>query len=671
MNIKLLCPAALLISGFILPAETHITVKPEVVRPVERRIFGTNQIAGVNRQNRDFGGRNQTYDLGMGIWDPDRNALQPEMTGFSRRAGFTVHRWPGGCRTHNFNWKKLIGKPESRPNNRFGLPEFLRFCRDTGAIPLITLPDYSGTAQDAADLVEYLNAPDDGKHPWAARRAADGHPAPYNVVYFEYGNETYHGNHERSLSPGAKRIIYAPEYAKRYAEFRRAMRKVDPAIRLGAIYHAEWLTDFLKVNGENVDFLAPHIYIGTYSTDEGKIAPETLFSIALAGVRGSARKWESIRQKTKQCGIGKTLPLAVTEYNCFMLNSKPKPYRFSLGGALISAELVRIMLYDPDVFMANYWMFANEFWGMIRNFKPPYLKRPAYYMFRMYRDYLGDELLRSDIRCPRFDSPGGYGTPRASGSAAVQDGGESTKNLLPPRRWQFIGDAKTEGIFRQRELPDGTLEVSFENDTFLNYFHAHKKMPANSLSGYRITAEVRREGMENSSGAAIQIGDGRGFNATRSCATSPGVKSREWTTVSAVYTPLSDTDSLLITARRISGEAKGKMWIRNVRVTETIPENIGASPLVEATVSRSRDGKSYSLLVINKSMKEAEPVLIELPGAVKQVKAEVLSGPSVDAVNEENPENVIIRPLKTETGNGGVRALLPPHSFSGFTITVQ
>ena len=113
------------------------------------------------------------------------------------------------------------------------------------------------------------------------------------------------------------------------------------------------------------------------------------------------------------------------------------------------------------------------------------------------------------------------------------------------------------------------------------------------------------------------------------------------------------------------------MWIRNVRVTETIPENIGASPLVEATVSRSRDGKSYSLLVINKSMKEAEPVLIELPGAVKQVKAEVLSGPSVDAVNEENPENVIIRPLKTETGNGGVRALLPPHSFSGFTITVQ
>ena len=171
MNIKLSCPAALLISGFILPAETHIAVKPEVVRPVERRIFGTNQIAGVNRQNRDFGGGNQTYDLGMGIWDPDRNVPQPEMTGFSRRAGFTVHRWPGGCRTHNFNWKKLIGKPESRPNNRFGLPEFLRFCRDTGAIPLITLPDYSGTAQDAADLVEYLNAPDDGKHPWADRKS--------------------------------------------------------------------------------------------------------------------------------------------------------------------------------------------------------------------------------------------------------------------------------------------------------------------------------------------------------------------------------------------------------------------------------------------------------------------------------------------------------------------
>ena len=117
-----------------------------------------------------------------------------------------------GCRTHNFDWKKLIGKAESRPNNRFGLPEFLRFCRETKAIPIITLPDYSGTAQDAADLVEYLNSPDDGKHPWAARRAGDGHPEPYGVKYFEIGNESNHGSHHTIPT----RVYTPEEYVKRH-----------------------------------------------------------------------------------------------------------------------------------------------------------------------------------------------------------------------------------------------------------------------------------------------------------------------------------------------------------------------------------------------------------------------------------------------------------------------
>ena len=51
--------------------------------------------------------------------------------------------------------------------------------------------------QDAADLVEYLNAPQ-GSHPnggtaWADVRAKNGHPEPYGIRYFEIGNEMYCG----------------------------------------------------------------------------------------------------------------------------------------------------------------------------------------------------------------------------------------------------------------------------------------------------------------------------------------------------------------------------------------------------------------------------------------------------------------------------------------------
>ena len=48
-----------------------------------------------------------------------------------------------------------------------------------------------GSAADAADLIEYLNAPADGDVTkpnggvdWAEVRAANGHPEPYGVTTF-------------------------------------------------------------------------------------------------------------------------------------------------------------------------------------------------------------------------------------------------------------------------------------------------------------------------------------------------------------------------------------------------------------------------------------------------------------------------------------------------------
>lgn len=122
------------------------------------------------------------HDRGAGVWDPEARRPVAEMVELARRSGLSVARWPGGCGTHVFDWKKTVGPVERRPLQQFGLPEFLRTCEAMAAVPLITLADYHGTAQDAADLVEYLNAPDDGKHLWARLRAQDGHPQPWRVV---------------------------------------------------------------------------------------------------------------------------------------------------------------------------------------------------------------------------------------------------------------------------------------------------------------------------------------------------------------------------------------------------------------------------------------------------------------------------------------------------------
>ena len=47
----------------------------------------------------------------------------------------------------------------------------------------------SETYEDLADLVEYLYAPPNGVSEWGTLRAKDGHVAPYNISWFEIGNE--------------------------------------------------------------------------------------------------------------------------------------------------------------------------------------------------------------------------------------------------------------------------------------------------------------------------------------------------------------------------------------------------------------------------------------------------------------------------------------------------
>jgi alpha-L-arabinofuranosidase len=70
--------------------------------------------------------------------------------------------------------------------------------------------------QDALDEIQYATG--STRTVWGARRAADGHPAPFTVPYVEIGNEDFF---DRSGS-----------YEQRFAQFYDAIRKAYPAIKL-------------------------------------------------------------------------------------------------------------------------------------------------------------------------------------------------------------------------------------------------------------------------------------------------------------------------------------------------------------------------------------------------------------------------------------------------------
>jgi len=147
------------------------------------------------------------------------NGLRPDLVEILAAIHPRILRFPGGNYVEGvtvdtrWNWKQTIGPIWERPGHEnsawgywsddgLGLLEFLQLTEDLGVTPVIgvwaglTL-DGTVIAQDelapyvqaALDLVEYVTGP--VSSPWGARRAADGHPAPFGIPYLEIGNEDF------------------------------------------------------------------------------------------------------------------------------------------------------------------------------------------------------------------------------------------------------------------------------------------------------------------------------------------------------------------------------------------------------------------------------------------------------------------------------------------------
>lgn len=118
-------------------------------------------------------------------------------------------RWPGGITGETFHWQRAIGPQDQRTPNAFGPSsgpsastvgpdEFGHLLDETGATGIGTAAFATGSAAEAAAFVAYMTA---SSGPWAQMRARNGHPAPYNVPYWEVGNEENLSPYWRSGAP--------------------------------------------------------------------------------------------------------------------------------------------------------------------------------------------------------------------------------------------------------------------------------------------------------------------------------------------------------------------------------------------------------------------------------------------------------------------------------------
>jgi len=629
---------------------------------VNRMVLGSNVLAHLHAAPK-------LSAEGAGLWRPQSSSPNGDMVRMARTAGVSTLRWPGGCAAHEYDWKLAVGPRAKRPRQAFGLPEFLRLAEAIGAVPIITLAEYRGDASDAADLVEYLNAPvgagKEGGADWAALRAADGHPQPYGVVWFEYGNETWHGSHPGTEPAFSTRKMDAQTYVRRYAAYRSAMRRVDPSIKLGAVIDNEslpqlssWSRTVIAGTGDVADFFVYHAYLPRVDRDDAT-APETLFTLALAAPVQLDAILSHLSSSIERIAR-RRIPLAVTEFNAHLVQERPVPYRFTLGAAVEMADFVRVLL-DPRhaVAHAQYWHLSNEYWGMVKGYSPPYTLRPAYLAFRLYNEHLGERLVPVSVQGDSYEEPGGL----AVAPARARGSGESLGMAKTLNEWTI--DAVAGAAARQEA--DGRLMVEISGDGSVNYHQSGITVAAAPLQAYRVTAEMRAEGLTGH-GAQIEVGDERGWSRTKSTALSEEVMSSAWTPVQVDYRTLPDAKALRISARRLGGTpSTGRFWVRNVAVQPLNRFTLPAIPYVAAIATRSAD--RVAIFVVNRRLDGPSPIRVDVAG--RTPKAWTLTGPSVDATNETSASDVRISDLSVDALGGQIRAILPPHSFTVIEFTVE
>jgi len=253
----------------------------------------TNGISSVTGTNRFVIYASATGDVYFDVvtvmpptWKNRPNGLRPDLAEKLDALKFKYIQFPGGCTAESgsmeksWNWKNSIGTLEQRPGstrNRwfykndlyFGLDEYLQLCEDLGAEPVYTtssgiserpnapewwaicpLDKMQPIIDDILDLLKYCNG--SASTTWGAKRAANGHPAPYNLKYIEIGNEN-----------GVKETV--SDYSSRYAMIHKALKAANPNLQVmynggRGLNEDSHTFQYSHALGNPVDFVDEHFY---------------------------------------------------------------------------------------------------------------------------------------------------------------------------------------------------------------------------------------------------------------------------------------------------------------------------------------------------------------------------------------------------------------------------
>ncbi|MBF8186986.1 hypothetical protein ITP53_14825 [Nonomuraea sp. K274] len=342
--------------------------------------------------------------------DADESGLRVNVVEAVKELATPVVRWPGGCTGTSYEWERGVGPERSRTvdwhfgydvGNGFGTAEFVDFCRRVGAEPQINLTTGTGSLREALAWVEYCNGTGDSH--WANLRRSHGFEEPFNVRYWQIGNEEWGHWELGQLDPAGN--------AARNREWAKAIKRLDPGLKVLAVGSYEpdkaidWNLPLLREAWNHIDFLTLHTYWPFDPDAEGGdytrvISGPYRTEFAIEAIQGLVDL--VAREKP---GTAKPM-LAFTEWNCadatrYEMSPKWRPTdcRFRLVDALAAATFLNVMQRRcTSVGLANFAQTINVV-GALLVTEDQVVHETVYWPLWMQRHHSGSVALAADVTC--------------------------------------------------------------------------------------------------------------------------------------------------------------------------------------------------------------------------------------------------------------------------------
>ncbi|CAN5580922.1 hypothetical protein BH11ARM2_BH11ARM2_37800 [soil metagenome] len=403
---------------------------------------------------------------------PGTHKFQPKALELMKELRPSVIRFPSGTDNDYIDWRDtidnapnratperpatIIGHTKEKVTTRFGYDEFLAMAR--GLKSQVILPvrfrdaltgraDTKAEARDhAAALAAYVNGRvgqklPEGLEAYVAARVKNGHPKPWNVEYFQIGNETWFFNDDLNQK-------YPGKVAERYVDalevFVDAIHAVDPKIRIIADGVDDDKAHLIRKRlGDKVSFLVDHWYSPweiPHFEKEGKAVPtenlsqEQIWNAWVSPWPVNDATGESkVDLNTLNDKPKHGYPVAITEWNWNGWWKSEEWHKAKLKDSLMArgigaaGYLHAMMRRAADIRIACMSMTVGQAWDIDCIRVDPTGKQDAFFMpignlMALYAQKHGDRLLRQDdVAVPTYDQPLSGGGIQAHGNVQTVD----------------------------------------------------------------------------------------------------------------------------------------------------------------------------------------------------------------------------------------------------------